>query len=111
MDEQVNTADKIMTWLKEQVETRADMAPRIWLIAAARLNAVLIDLQQERIMAEMKVAELVAERITAGETSTKAHAMVRATPFYSAAKYLKAKEDRAEKMIQIAKVIQRTPDI
>jgi hypothetical protein len=98
------TIDKMLTRLKEVTEQKEVIAPSKWIDIANKLNAllgsehdILFDLQQ-------KVAQLKVDCITRGDSAAAAKMKVEASLEHKEAQKQKAKIERVEEFIRIAKI-------
>lgn len=97
------TVDTIMNYLQECAETRKILDPEEWLRAAQNLNALLQSEQDELFILEQQVAEMRRGYLLDGKTVAYAKTMVEASHEYSNSRRQKAKIERVNETIRLAK--------
>ena len=98
------TLDSILLEIQDLVEKGIDLSVAQWIDLAAKINILLMSLETDLIKAEMAVNR---EKALMGDTTdANATPLVKAMPVYETYLLLKAKRDRAEETIRLAK--QRT---
>ena len=98
------TLDGIIEWMKVQVENKNPIAASTWLDAAAKLNLLLLDLDDLLVDAEMEVNKLTHEfLLVPGATVASSKTAVRSSDAYGKLLKLKAKKERVTEFIRLAK--------
>lgn len=99
----MNTIASITSWVKEQVEQGIPMSPGAWLEIASKVNALMQNLDDDLVKANMAVNRRLAEEIEKGESAAKAKIIVQSTEDYQIYLTLKAQKERTEELIRLAK--------
>ena len=99
----MNTIASITSWVKEQVEQGIPMSPGAWLEIASKVNALMQNLDDDLIKANMAVNRRLAEEMEKGESAAKAKIIVQSTEDYQIYLTLKAQKERTEELIRLAK--------
>jgi len=105
------TIESIMDWLKEAVEKKLPISVEMWLDAAAKLNILAEDLDNEIAMleADMKLEE--CKLIEADVPASKASVLKIKAIDYKAYLVKKALKDRIVEHIRIAKQRTQIPNL
>lgn len=108
-EEKLVTADTILSWLEDAVESKRMLNPQIWLESAMKLNILLgketntlEDMRQ--VVAEKKLEFL--EKMKGNVSAAKA--MTEATDGYKAMKKQEAKCKRIEEFVRLSKIQARS---
>lgn len=99
------TTDKIISWLKDQVENKNPVSPQTWLDAALKLTVLMDNESDELATLEMKVAQAKYEILKNQEKKSVALAEVEveSTDLYRQMRIKKAKIDRILEFVRLAK--------
>lgn len=98
------TTDTILNQLEEWVEDKHPIPPEKWIDAAAKLNVLRSQDDDELISLENQVAILKYEKMGEdGYTNAKAEAYVKTLPEWTKMRLKQAKIKRLEETIKIAK--------
>jgi len=98
------TTETIISWLKEQVETKSSISPNLYIDAAQKLNVLLSDEDIKLFDCQQKVAQLKVGYINQGYSVAKAKVIVEASDDYKEYCLQKAKIERIVEFIRIAKL-------
>ena len=104
MGKELITINTIINYLKNQIENKIPMSPATYVDAAAKLNVLLSDEHEKLFDLQQKVAQMKADRIQAGETSSKAVILVEATDEHRECQSQKAFKGRIIEFIRISKL-------
>lgn len=97
------TIDKILEWIADKVENRIPISPAAYLDLAAKLMALLGNLDEDLITAEMTVNQETARFKQIGESAAAAKMLAKNTEAYRTMRSLEAKKNRVMETIRIAK--------
>lgn len=100
---ELNTADNILAWFKEQSEQKVPLDPLRWLEASTKLESLAGDEDDKLIELEYKVAKLKSieqERLGA---AAKAKVAVEANPIYVEMRKQRSKCEQIKQMVQLGK--------
>lgn len=98
------TIDSILDWFEEQVINRNPLSPARYMDGAQKINVLKQDLDEEIVDLQMQVNKTIEAHLDEGMTSSFAKAKAQATDVYGDLLRLKAKKERAEEFIRLAKV-------
>jgi hypothetical protein len=99
----VNT-DIIIDYLKEQVENKHPMGPDVWVDAAQKLNVLLSDEHDKLFNLQQQVAKKKLELLKDSKSVAEARIKTEASEEYREYQLQKAKVDRINEFIRIAKI-------
>jgi hypothetical protein len=102
--EDLTTVDSIIEWFSDLVSKKIPIDPETWLEGAARLNVLLQGEQEKQFDMEQEVAKLRNVLLDSGESVAKARSKIEATEEYKTARKQKARVDRVNEQIRIAKI-------
>lgn len=94
---------KLINDFKEREEQGIPISPSEWLIAASKVNASMLQVDESLVLAKMEVNKLLAEHVRNGESAAKAKILVQATPQYQCVLREEALYRRGEEFIRLAK--------
>jgi hypothetical protein len=97
------TVDSIMTEMEERVARGIPMTPGIYLDYAQKLVALLSNLDESLVLAEMAYRKLRAQFIEIGTTAAEAEVRAKSSDAYKEYLFLKAKRDRVQEVVNISK--------
>jgi len=97
------TVDGILSWLKDQIESKQPIPPHVWMDSAAKLNVLLEDIDDELAAVKMKVNEMKYEITKEGVSVAAAKVAAEASTSYAQMMKLESKRDRIKEHIRIAK--------
>ncbi len=106
-NQEKNSIEYILEFLRFNVEEKNPLGPDIWLDAAQKLNALISDEHIKLYNLQQKVAKKKVEYIEAGDTVAKANVKVQASDEHRDARVLEARIGQIEEMIRIAKLQSR----
>lgn len=98
------TIDTIIDYLKECVESKTPVGPEVWLDGAQKMTALLGDEHDRLFDLQQQVAQAKVEQMEAGATAAKAKIFAEAMPEYAKMQRQRAKIERVQEMIRIAKI-------
>lgn len=103
-DGELVTIDGILGWFHDQVEKKQPISPATWIEGCQKVNALLGNLDQDLVGAEMAYRRLRSKLVSDEDTSSaKAETIAKASDEYQNYLLLKAKKKQIESFIQIAK--------
>lgn len=102
-DQKKVTIDTILDWFTDSVEKAIPISPTLWLDGATKLNALLGNMDDSLIEAEMSYRRLRSGFIEDGKTAAEAETRSKASDAYRDYLKLKAKRDRCSEFIMLAK--------
>lgn len=97
------TIESILAWMKNAIETKSPISGGQWLDAAAKLNVLLMDFDEELIEAKFAVGTIKAEYIAEGVTAAAAKILSEARPDFKTMLLAEKKRERIVEFIRIAK--------
>ncbi len=98
------TIDTIMDWFNDKVEKHEPIGPNMWLDGARKVNALMGNLDEDLISAEMELNRNIANALSDEKlSSARARDLAKATPDYARLLKLKAKKEQAIEFIRLAK--------
>ena len=98
------TIDTILTWFEEQITNRSAISPARYMDGAQKINVLKQNLDEDIVDLQMQVNRTIEAYVTEGMTHAFAKAKAQATDAYGDLLKLKAKKERAEEFIRLAKV-------
>ena len=98
-----NSIDLILDGAKKAVEENIPTSPAQWLDAAQRLNALIQNLDEELVNAEITYRRIRSYFIEEGKSASESETRAKSSEEYGQYLKLKAKKDQVEGFIQIAK--------
>lgn len=101
---ETRTTDSVLESLKLAVENKVQFNPNIWIEGAQMLSILMGDEQDALFELQQKVAEAKVQYITDGDSVAFAKVKVEATDEYKKMQQQKAKCERIEEMIRVAKI-------
>lgn len=107
MNDSLVTCDKILSWLKEQVEHKRPISPELYLEAATKLNLLKSDENDHIIEIRYQLATKRAQYVNEGGTSAAANIRLEADPLYMEVKKQEAKIKLIEEAIRLGKLSAR----
>lgn len=102
-----NTCDKILEWYKQQAQLKLPIDPLQYLEMAEKLNAMLGDETDKLIDMDLELAQIREMEMTKQGAAAKAKLAVESHPKYAEARKQKAKIDRIQETIRLAKIHSR----
>lgn len=111
-NKKVITTDTIVNTLKQSVENKLTVPPSWWIDAAQKLNVLLGDEHDKLFNLEYRVANMKVAILEEDEKRnvSAADVKVKASEEYKELRKQKAKVDRIEEFIRIAKIQARLKD-
>lgn len=106
MDDFVTT-DKILEWLKTQVEQKHPISPMLYLDASIKLNLLKSEDNDKLIELRHQLALKRAEYVNEGGTSAAANIRLEADPLFKEVKQLEAKIKQIEECVRLGKLSAR----
>lgn len=97
------TIDTIMDYFQKAVEEKTPISPSLWLDGAIKVTALLGNLDDELVEAQFATTTLLAGLLDTGVSVSLAKAKMNATEAYKSFLKLKAKRERVEQFIMLAK--------
>ena len=102
--EDLEKIEEIIDWFKMQVRTNQPISPEVWVRGAQKLN-ILSDSETRRLFEYQQiVAGKKMERIASGDSVAKANVFIETTDEYKEMCIQKARIERIEEMIRLAKI-------
>lgn len=102
----MQTCDDILNWMKGQAESKTPIDPIRWLEAAEKLNAMIGDETDKLIDLDFELAQIKSFALIQN-TGIKAKAEVEANPLFRERQKQKAKIERIQEAIRLAKIHSR----
>lgn len=96
--------DTILTWFEEQVVNRSAISPSRYIEGAQKINVLKQNLDEDIVDLQMQVNRTIEAYLTEGMTHAYAKAKAQAIDAYGDLLKLKAKKERCEEFIRLAKV-------
>lgn len=97
------TIETILDWIKDKIDQAVPVSPHDWLDSAARLNVLMLDLEDELVAAEMEINTAVSKKLESGMAHNAARSLVKGTEAYGHFLKLKAKKERVVEFVRLAK--------
>jgi hypothetical protein len=110
MNNELVTTETILTWLQTSVEERQIIGPSMWLDAAAKLTVLLGDEHDKLFDLQQQVAQMKVQSMEDGDTAARAKIKAEATDVYKAMCSQRARIERIEEMVRVAKIQARMKD-
>jgi len=102
-NDNIVTVDGILAYFQKKVEQKIPVSPATWLDGCQKLNALMSNLNDDMISAEMAYRRLRAWSVQNGDSGIKAETVAKASAEYELFLRLKSKKEMCEAFIQIAK--------
>lgn len=93
----------LITSFSEREEQGIPIAPSEWLNGASRMNAFMLEVDDQLVLAIMAVNKKLAECVEKGESAAKARIIVQATEEYHKVLSVQGLYKRGEEFIRLAK--------
>lgn len=103
MSEELTTVEKILAYVEDQVAHKVPFSAGAYLDLAQKMISLMGNLDDSLIEANMAVNKKKCEFIENGDSAAKAEIKVEATEEYAAFRRLKARRERAQEFIMLAK--------
>lgn len=108
--ENLVTCDLILDWLRECVEQKKMIDAHTWVDSAQKLNILISDEHDKLFELQQKVSDFKLNFITNGKSVAMAKIAVETTDMFKNMQKQKAKIEKIEEMIRIAKLQARLKD-